>query len=101
MRAVTSRISQITRQFRVQTCVGLPKTPLDQAKEIDPGFRERPHLLYLSNAISEAVRNVERGQNQLLVVSMPPRAWKSTLVSYYSTLWLLRRHAEQDTFMTS
>lgn len=101
MRAVTSRIAQITRQFRVQTGVGLPKTPLDQAKEIDPGFRERPHLLYLSNAITEAVRNVERGQNQMLAVSMPPRAGKSTLVSYYSPLWLLRRHPEWETIMTS
>lgn len=101
MRAVTSRIAQISRQFRVQTGVGLPQSPLAQAQELDPGFSERPHLTYLSNAVTRAVRNVERGQNQMLAVSMPPRAGKSTLVSYYTPLWLLRRHPEWGTIMTS
>src|SRR5699024_9002690 len=101
MRAVTSRIAQITRQFRVQTGEGLPKTALDQSQESDPRFRARRHLRYLSDATPEAVRDVERGQNQMLAVSMPPRAGKSTLVSYYSPLWLLRRHPEWETIMTS
>lgn len=101
MRAITSRIASISRQFRVQTGIGLPPNPLAQAMELDPGFVERPHLTYLSNSITRAVRNVERGKNQMLAVSMPPRAGKSTLTSFYSPLWLLRRHPEWEIIMTA
>lgn len=101
MREITSRIAQISRTFRVQTGVGLPASPLAQAQELDPGFVERPHLSYLSNRIVRAVRNVERGENQMLAVSMPPRAGKSTMISYYNPLWILRRHPEWEIIMTS
>jgi predicted phage terminase large subunit-like protein len=101
MRAVISRIASITRTARIQSGIGLPTTPLLQAQEIDPRFRRRAHLDYLSDRLANAVRDVEGGQNRMLAVSMPPRAGKSTLLSLYSPLWLLRRHPEWSVVLSS
>lgn len=92
--AITRRVAQLSRSFRLRTGVGLPETPIAQALELDPDFQIRPHLEYLSQRLARAVRNVERGQNQRLAISMPPRAGKSELVSKRTPLWLLRRHPE-------
>lgn len=70
----------------------LPASPVAQAQEIEPGYRTRSHLTYLSDRLTQAVRDVEAGQNRILTVSMPPRAGKSTLTSLYFPVWLLRRH---------
>jgi len=100
-RAVARRISQITRRYRLEHGLGLPATPVAQALELDDTYRARPHLDYLAERITVAVRDVERGQNRLLAVSMPPRAGKSTLLSQHTPLWLLRRHPEWQIIMTS
>lgn len=94
IREVTSRIAQITRAYRIRHGVGIPRGITEQAVEVDPGFVVRPHLAYLSERIAAAVRDVERGRNRMLAVSMPPRYGKSTTVSVYGPLWLLRRHPE-------
>src|SRR3546814_5427131 len=70
----------------------LPGDPLEQAIELDDGYRKRPHLEYLAARLEQAVRDVENGQNRRIAISMPPRAGKSTLASQYLPLWLLRRH---------
>lgn len=100
-REVSSRIAQIVRQYRIQTGKGVAPSPLAQARELDPMYRERPHLAYLSSRLVQATRNVERGQNQHLIVSMPPRSGKSTMTSKYAPLWILRRHPEWSIVMTS
>lgn len=100
-REVIKRIADLNRRFRIQTGLGLPRNPLEQAKELDPAYRERPHLTYLSDRIERAVQDVERGQNRFIATSMPPRAGKSTLTSLYSPLWMLRRHPEWEIVMTS
>ena len=100
-REVISRIAQISRAYRIQNGIGIPTTPIEQAVELDPRYRVRPHLNYISDRLANAVRDVERGQNRMLVVEMPPRAGKSTLVSYYSPFWMLRRHPEWKFMMTS
>jgi hypothetical protein len=92
--AITRRVASLARSFRLRTGVGLPETPIAQALELDPDFQVRPHLEYLSQRLARAVRNVERGQNQRLAISMPPRMGKSELVSKRTPLWLLRRHPE-------
>ncbi len=92
--AITRRVAQLSRSFRIRTGIGLPETPIAQALELDPDFQVRPHLEYLSNRLARAVRDVERGQNRRIAVSMPPRAGKSELVSKKTPLWLLRRHPE-------
>lgn len=93
-RAITSQIAQITREYRMQHGIGIPRGPAEQAVLLDPKFRVRPHLTFLSNELAKAVKRVEHGENQMLAVSMPPRAGKSTMLSQYTPLWLLRRHPE-------
>lgn len=96
MREVTRQIAQVTRRYRVLTGVGIPTNPLDQAIELNPKMVKRAHLEYLSGRIAQAVKDMESGQNRMLAVSMPPRAGKSTLLSQYTPLWLLRRHPEWE-----
>lgn len=72
----------------------MPGSPLEQALELDSGFRVRPHLQYLSDKITEAVEKVEQGESQFLIVSMPPRLGKSMTCSFYTPLWTLRKHPE-------
>lgn len=101
LRMVTSRIASLTRTFRIQHGIGIPTDPSKQAMELDESYVVRPHTAYLSHRLSEAVRDVERGHNRMMAVSMPPRAGKSTLLSRYAPLWLLRRHPEWKIVMTS
>jgi len=101
VRQVTSKIAQLTRAYRIAHGIGIPSSPADQAREIDPGYVVRPHLRYLSDRLAQAVKDVEQGQNRMLAVSMPPRAGKSTLLSIYSPLWLLRRHPEWKIVLAS
>lgn len=72
----------------------LPGTLLAQALEVDERYRPRPHLEYLSERVTRAVRDVEAGRNRMLAVSMPPRSGKSLALSFYLPLWLLRAHPD-------
>jgi predicted phage terminase large subunit-like protein len=100
-REIISRIAQITRAYRVKNGIGIAQTPAIQALELDPAYVTRPHIQLLSEQIAHAVRMVERGINQQLIVSMPPRSGKSTLTSLYSPLWMLRRHPEWEIMLVS
>ncbi|AWN07676.1 terminase large subunit [Microbacterium phage Hendrix] len=100
-RQIVSRIARIARAYRVQNGIGVALNPALQALELDPGYRIRPHIGYLADKIAEAVRDVERGISRRLIVSMPPRAGKSTLTSLYTPLWILRRHPEWKIMMAS
>lgn len=100
-REIISRIAQISRKFRIQNAIGSSRSPVDLAQEIDPNYVSRPHLEFLNQKIVSAVREVERGHNQQLAVSMPPRAGKSTMTSLHSPLWILQRHPEWSVVMTS
>lgn len=94
VRRVTSRIAQIARKYRILNGIGLPSTPIEQALEVNESYRSRPHLELLSDRLVNAVRMVERGQNQRISINVPPRSGKSTLTSLYTPLWILRRHPE-------
>lgn len=91
---VVRRIAQISREYRIKTGIGLPTSPLGQALELDENFRVLPHLEFLSERFSKAIRDVERGKNRKLTVSMPPRSGKSELISKRFPLWILRRHPD-------
>jgi predicted phage terminase large subunit-like protein len=101
VRALTSRIASITRAYRIAHGIGIPSRPDLQAKELDPGFVVRPHIKHLGTRIAKAVRDVERGQNRHIVISMPPRAGKTLLTSIYTPLWILRRHPEWKFVLSS
>lgn len=68
--------------------------PLEMGRELDQGYRSRPHLTYLSKRLSAAVRDVEGGKSRYLTVSMPPRSGKSQMISVYFPVWLLHQHPE-------
>lgn len=71
-----------------------PPSPLAQAQALDPLYRERDHLRYLSDRLALAVERVERGESAYVTVSMPPRAGKSQLSSVYLPAWLLHKRPE-------
>lgn len=100
-RAVISRIARLVRRYKQQHGIGFDASPLALASRLDSGYRPRPHLEKISESIQSAVREVERGNNVRMVVSMPPRAGKSTLLSKFTPLWLLQRHPEWKIVMTS
>lgn len=100
-REFSSRLAQITRRYRMQKGIGIAASPLQQALELEEGYRAQPHLKYLSARLVQAVRDVERGKNRKLIVSMPPRAGKSTMTSLYAPLWMMRRHPEWKYVLTA
>lgn len=69
-------------------------SPLDSAQQLDAAYAGRPHIQYLSDRLTEAVRAVERGENRYMTISMPPRMGKSTLTSINLPIWLLRQHPD-------
>ena len=70
----------------------IPDTPLGQARQLDPMYTERAHLVYLADRLKDAVARLEAGQSSRMAVSMPPRSGKSTAISIYLPLWLLRKN---------
>ena len=66
-------------------------TPLDLLSGLYDNFVSRPHLDYLSERLTEAVKKVEGGQSHFICVSLPPRAGKSTLISTGLPVWCLAR----------
>lgn len=67
-------------------------TPAEQAARLDPGYRIRPHVRMLADTIERAMRDVEQGRSRRIIVTLPPRAGKSTLTSLHTPSWVLRRH---------
>lgn len=94
VREITARISKLTRAYKQKHGIGVPAGLAGQAVELDPAYRVRPHIQYLSDRVAQAVKDVEAGQNRMLAVSLPPRSGKSTLISRYGPLWFLRKHPE-------
>lgn len=72
----------------------VPSTPAAQAVELDPQYRLRPHIDYLSERLAAAAADVAAGQSRFMRISMPPRMGKSTLTSIYLPVWLLRKHPD-------
>lgn len=70
------------------------RTPADLAKAIEPTHVDRPHLTYLSNQLTKAVKDVENGQSRWITVSMPPRSGKSSLTSIWLPTWLMQNHPD-------
>ena len=93
-RQITSDIAELTRRVRIIKNIGIPGDPVTQALQLDQSFVSRPPLDYLGQRVASAVRDMERGKSRMMAVSMPPRTGKTTMLSIYSPLWILRRHPE-------
>ena len=78
-----------------------PTSPIEQALDLDEGFRPRAHLRHLSDRIAQAVADVEAGVSRRLIVEMPPRAGKTTMATLVSPAWILRRHPSWPIALTS
>lgn len=100
-RFIISEIAAFTRAYRVKHGIGIPAGPAEQAAEVNSKYRIRPHTQHISDRIAEAVRDVERGINRQLVIETPPRMGKSLLTSFWSPLWMLRRHPEWEMMLIS
>lgn len=74
------------------SAVDMPLSVAEQALELDEGYQVVPHLAYLSERLTAAVADVERGISRKLLVAMPPRHGKTEMISVYLPLWLLRRN---------
>lgn len=79
----------------------LPVSPLAQACRIMPEFKIRPHLEYISDRIAQAVADVEAGESRKIIVQLPPRSGKTTLVTETSVAWMLAKHPEWPAILTS
>lgn len=79
----------------------LAASPLEQAARIIPTFVERPHLAYLSERITQAVKDVEAGQDRRIIVEMPPRSGKSLLATEIAPTWILSTHPDWPILLTS
>jgi predicted phage terminase large subunit-like protein len=71
-----------------------PRDALEQAQAIDPGYRSRPHLVYLADRLRKAIEDVENGISRYIVCSMPPRSGKSQMGSVYFPVHVLSQHPD-------
>lgn len=78
-----------------------PGDPAAQAVELNPSFVLRPHLVFLAARLAQALEDVENGIDRKLIVNMPPRMGKSTLVSVFLLVWILRKHPSWKTALVS
>lgn len=85
-------IQPLLGMLGASSAVDMPLSVAEQALELDEGYQVVPHLAYLSERLTEAVADVERGISRKLLVAMPPRHGKTEMISVYLPLWLLRRN---------
>lgn len=81
--------------------LSIPDDPAEQARQIDSTYVIREHLQYLATVLANAVADVEAGHDRKIIVTMPPRAGKSTILSLYLIVWLLRKHPDWPFVLTS
>jgi len=79
----------------------LPPGPAEQGQALDPGYRLRPHTAYLSSRLAQAVADMAEGRSRRLIIETPPRVGKSTLVSVYLPLWVMRQYPTTKTALVS
>jgi predicted phage terminase large subunit-like protein len=76
-------------------------SPIEQALVLGEPFRLRPQLEYLSGVIVDAVRDVEAGIDRKIIVQMPPRSGKTTMLTLLTPAWILARHPDWSIALTS
>jgi predicted phage terminase large subunit-like protein len=76
--------------------------PAEFARALDPGYRLRPHVRLLSDAIRRTVEDAQNGTGSgRLIVSMPPRVGKSWTSSLWTPAWFLERHPDRNVILAS
>jgi hypothetical protein len=75
----------------------LPKSPVDLAVLDHPGYEIPPHIQLLN----EKLLAVANGDIKRLMVFMPPRHGKSTIISHYFPAWYLATHPTHRVILAS
>jgi hypothetical protein len=75
----------------------LLRDPATLARGLDPGYRMRPHV----KVISEALVGLERGEYDRLLVTTPAQVGKSSLVAEWFPFWWLLLHGEDRVAVAS
>ena len=76
-------------------------SPIEQALSMGEPFRTRPQLELLSDVMVRAVRDVENGIDWKIIVQMPPRSGKTTMLTLYTPAWIRARHPDWSIALTS
>lgn len=79
----------------------VPDSPLSAAVALQPNFRVRSHLEYLSERIRQAVVDVENGRDRRIIIEMPPRTGKSNMTTLVAPSWMLQRNPSWEIALTS
>lgn len=66
-----------------------PQSLIGQAQALEPAYVARDHLQLISDRVTAAVAEVEAGNNQRLIIEMPPRSGKTLLTSQVLPGWLI------------
>jgi len=76
--------------------------PAEFAQALDPGYRRRPHVAVLSDAVSRTVEEAMDGSGPgRLIVNMPPRVGKSWTSSLWTPAWFLERYPDRNVILAS
>jgi len=79
----------------------LPASPIEQAYALGEPFRVRPQLEYLSSVIVDALHDVENGIDRKIIVQMPPRSGKTTMLTMLTPAWILALHPSWSVALVS
>ena len=72
----------------VQRILKARENLLDFAQYTFPGYQRAPHL----ELVAKELEAIERGENDRLIIEMPPRHGKSELVTIRFPAWILCKH---------
>lgn len=82
---------------RASLAQDLKRDPATMAAGLDPGYKLRPHL----RVIGDAVAGVLRGDYDRLIVLCPPQVGKSTLAGEWAPFWWLAHRPDDDIIVAS
>jgi len=91
---VLDALEELERRKRAQAC---HDDLLEFCKAMDPNFKVGRH----TRRLADLLMKMERGEEDRIGVSMPPRHGKSQMVSIYFPAWYLGRNPDKKVLMVS
>ena len=85
------------REARRAAAQDLKRDPATLARGLDPGYRMRPHL----RVIGDAMRGILVGEYDRLLILTPPQVGKSTTVAEWGGLWWFANRPTDDVIVAS
>ena len=91
---VLAALEELERRKQAQTC---HDDLIEFCKAMDPNFKVGRH----TRRLGDLLMRMERGEEDRIGVSMPPRHGKSQMVSIYFPAWYLGRNPDKKVLMVS